>query len=67
MQTATYKIQGMMCKHCAARVQKAIEAVPGVKSATIDLDRATAAVEGDAPASDVMAAVTAIGYAIELA
>ena len=67
MQTTTYNIQGMMCKHCAARVQKAIEAVPGVKSATIDLDRATAAVDGDAQATDVMAAVTAIGYRIELA
>lgn len=62
-----YHVRGMMCKHCAARVQKAIEAVAGVKSADIDLDRAIATVEGDANPDAVMAAVTAMGYGIELA
>jgi len=61
-----YKVSGMMCKHCASRVQKAIETVAGVKSVEIDLDRAIVKVNGEATADSVMAAVTAVGYGIEL-
>lgn len=65
--TTTYIIRGMICKHCAARVQKAIEALAGVDSVTIDLDRSSATVDGEVAADAVMAAVTAAGYGIELA
>lgn len=61
-----YKVSGMMCKHCAARVEKAIKAVSGVESVEIDLDRAIAKVSGEAKPDAVMAAVTAVGYGIDL-
>ena len=34
----TLKIEGMMCKHCQARVEKALKAVPGVEAVTVDLE-----------------------------
>lgn len=39
----TIKIEGMMCKHCQARVQKALDAISGV-SAVVDLSSGTATV-----------------------
>ncbi len=63
---ATYKVSGMMCKHCAARVKKAIETVAGVETVEIDLDRAIAIVGGEAKPDEVMAAVTAVGYGIDI-
>lgn len=43
----TMKIEGMMCAHCKAAVEKALNAVDGVKAA-VDLEAKTASV--DAPA-----------------
>ena len=37
------KIEGMMCQHCQARVQKALDAINGV-SAQVDLESGTATV-----------------------
>jgi Cu+-exporting ATPase len=34
--TITLGIGGMTCDHCAMRVQKALGAVPGVKSVVVD-------------------------------
>ena len=34
--TLTFGIGGMTCDHCAMRVQKALAAVPGVKSVSVD-------------------------------
>ncbi len=39
----TIKIEGMMCQHCQARVQKALDAINGV-SAQVDLESGTATV-----------------------
>lgn len=35
----TIKVNGMHCEHCKAAVEKAVKAIPGVKSATVDLDK----------------------------
>lgn len=43
----TMKIEGMMCAHCKAAVEKALNAVDGVK-AEVNLEAKTASV--DAPA-----------------
>ena len=39
----TMKIEGMMCVHCKANVEKALKAIPGVE-AQVDLEAGTAAV-----------------------
>jgi copper chaperone len=32
-----YSLEGLDCGHCVATVEKAVAAVPGVESATVDL------------------------------
>lgn len=44
-------IEGMTCGHCQARVEKALNAVDGVK-AKVDLKKNIAAVEADSTISD---------------
>ena len=60
----TVTIEGMMCAHCAAHVEKALNALPGVK-ATVDLAAGTAAVEGDAADDAIRAAVNEAGYTVK--
>ena len=48
----TIKIEGLMCSHCDARVQKALEAVPGVASARADHTKGQAVVELSSDVSD---------------
>jgi Cu+-exporting ATPase len=55
-------VEGMMCKHCQAAVEKALSAVPGVESAVVDLEAKTATVTGEADTAALSAAVTEAGY-----
>jgi P-type Cu+ transporter len=58
------KIDGMNCGHCAAKVQDALERIPGVDKATVTLEdqSATVDVSGDVPQDAFQAAVTEAGY-----
>ena len=60
----TVTIEGMMCAHCVANVEKALTALPGVK-ATVDLTSGTAVVEGDVTDEAIRAAVTEAGYTVK--
>jgi len=33
------KVNGMHCENCKNTVEKAVKSIPGVKSATVDLDK----------------------------
>ena len=59
----TVTIQGMMCAHCVAHVEKALNALPGVK-ATVDLAAGTAVVESDVTDEAIRTAVTEAGYEV---
>ena len=60
--TKTITIEGMMCAHCANRVQQALQAIPGV-SAVIDLEGGKAIVQGALPDDKTLAdAVEKAGY-----
>ena len=37
-------VEGMMCNHCKATVEKALSGVPGVTAAVVDLEAKTATV-----------------------
>ena len=50
--TKTMKIEGMMCGHCEARVQKALEALDGVESAEVSHEKGEAVVTMSAEVSD---------------
>ena len=59
----TMKIEGMMCAHCQAHVEKALNAIPGV-TAAVDLSAGTAAIQGDASDEVLTKAVTDTGYTV---
>lgn len=42
--TKTMKIEGMMCKHCEARVKKTLEAIEGVEEALVSHENGTAVI-----------------------
>ena len=52
----------MSCAACQARVEKAVEQVPGVTSVSVSLLTNSMGVEGTADPSDVIRAVEAAGY-----
>ena len=57
------KIEGMSCSHCSARVEQALNSVEGV-SASVDLKKKRAIVEGDAPDEVLCKAVEDAGYKV---
>ncbi len=65
--TKVMTIEGMMCGHCTGRVQKALEAVEGVKAVTMSLEEKSATVELAAEVSDetLTNAVTEAGYEVK--
>ncbi len=58
------KVDGMMCQHCQAHVQKALAGVAGVTEAVVDLEKkeATVTLSQEVPDQVLMDAVTEAGY-----
>lgn len=65
--TKVISIEGMMCNHCTGTVQKALEAVEGVKAVTMSLEQKNATVElASDVADDVLTkAVVDAGYEVK--
>lgn len=59
-----YKVTGMTCAACSARVEKAIRNVPGVTCVSVNLLTGDALVEGDFSESELTLAVSHTGYGI---
>ena len=60
---ASFKVDGLMCPKCEARVKKALEALEGVESAVADRISGTATVTGENLDLAVLkAAVKEAGY-----
>ncbi len=67
-ETVILNVGGMHCKHCSARVEAALKAVPGVKKAVVDLEKESATVNyvpGKADASAMVDAVVKLGFTAE--
>jgi len=62
----TVDIEGMSCNHCKMHVEKALSAVPGVKSVKVDLAQKNAVVSAGDSVSDEMLtlAVNEAGYEV---
>ncbi len=60
----TLTIEGMMCAHCVAHVEKALTALDGVDSVTVDLAGKTAVVTGDVSDEALKKAVADAGYQV---
>ena len=57
-----YIVTGMSCAACQARVEKAVNGVPGVTSCSVSLLTNSMGVEGTASASEIIKAVENAGY-----
>ena len=57
------QIEGMSCGHCSARVEKALNALPGTK-AKVDLASKTATVKGCDDVELLKSTVSALGFTV---
>ena len=51
------RVEGMMCTHCKAAVEKACKSVPGVTDAVVDLKAKTVTVTGNADVAALKQAI----------
>lgn len=58
------KIEGMMCQHCRAAVEKALRAVSGVETVEVSLENKRAVVTGTADYEALKKAVVDAGYEV---
>jgi len=57
-----FNVTGMSCAACSARVEKAVNKVPGVTGCSVSLLTNSMGVEGTASEQEIIAAVVAAGY-----
>ena len=64
-----FAVEGMMCKHCVAHVEKALQAVEGVAAVAVSLEANTAEVTlvKDVADETLIAAIVDAGYEAKLA
>jgi len=62
MNTTRLSLSGITCAGCVSRVQKAIDAVDGVESATVNLAERTATIAGTASVAALVSAIESAGY-----
>lgn len=58
------KVEGMMCNHCKARVEKVCKSVPGTVDAVVDLAAKTVTVTGTPDIAAVKQAITDADYTV---
>ena len=58
------KVEGMMCKHCKARVEQVCKAVPGTVDAVVDLQAKTVTVTGEADVEALKQAIIDADYEV---
>ena len=58
------KVEGMMCPHCKAMVEKVCKAVPGTVDAVVDLQAKTVTVQGGADVAALKKAIVDAGYEV---
>ena len=61
-----YIVTGMSCAACSARVEKAVNAVPGVTSCSVSLLTNSMVVEGSASGDAIIEAVQNAGYGAKI-
>ena len=62
--TTVLKVEGMMCTHCKAMVEKVCKAVSGTEDAVVDLQAKTVTVTGSADVTLLKKAIVDAGYEI---
>ncbi len=64
--TRKFKVEGMMCAHCQANVERGLASLEGVTSVTVDLASGLALVEGSATEEAIRARIESLGYSCPL-
>ena len=62
--TTVLNVNGMMCPHCKAMVEKVCKAVEGTTDAVVDLQAKNVTVTGDADRNALIKAITDAGYEV---
>ncbi len=62
--TTVISVEGMMCPHCKAAVEKACKAVPGTQDAVVDLQAKNVTVIGEASVDALKKAIVEAGYEV---
>ncbi len=57
-------VEGMMCKHCKARVESVCKEIPGVEGAVVDLQAKTVTVTGEADVAALKQAIRDADYEV---
>ena len=57
-------IEGMHCEHCAAKVEKALGSLDGVKKVKVKLEKGLAKLDGEASDEAIRAAVSEAGFSV---
>lgn len=65
METVIF-VNGMMCPHCKAAVEKACKAVPGTVDAVVDLQAKNVTVTGTASEAALKQAIVDAGYEVNM-
>lgn len=55
--TTKIQVSGMTCGSCVSILERSLKTVPGVETATVDLRKETATVEGSADVSALVATI----------
>ena len=63
----TINISNMKCNGCVANAHKALQNLPGLESAVIDLQQANAVLSGDIDLDEAIRLLTEAGYPAKLA
>ena len=64
MMTTVLKVNGMMCPHCKAMVEKVSKAILGAEDAVVDLQAKTVTVTGKVDREALVKAITDAGYEV---
>lgn len=62
--TTVLKVEGMMCTHCKAMVEKVSKAIPGAEDAVVDLQAKTVTVTGNIDKEGLAKAIIDAGYEV---
>ncbi len=63
-QTMSFVIKGMNCNHCRTNAQKALESLPGVHEADVDLASGRATIEGEATMEEIRQVLATLGFSV---
>jgi copper chaperone CopZ len=63
--SSTYRVSGMTCQNCVARLESRLKKIPNVSSVAVDLSRGLVVVTGPVDADTVRLGIRAAGFDVQ--